>query len=66
MNVQPEFMPPVVPVVQSVGMPVHEPSYVTIRSCEATKLEPVIVTEDPTAPNEGLREMNGEGLALAT
>jgi len=63
MNLQPELMLPDASVVQVVGMPAAEPSYVTVRLCEAMRLEPVIVTDVPTAPNEGLRETVGTVLA---
>ncbi len=54
-NMQPEFMLPDTSVVQLVGMPAVEPSYVTVRLCEAMKPVPVTVTVVPAAPSEGLR-----------
>jgi hypothetical protein len=54
-NVQPELTLPDASVVQVVGMPEAEPSYVIVRLCEEVKLEPVMVTDVPTAPDEGLR-----------
>jgi hypothetical protein len=57
-NLHPDAMLPDASVVQVVGMPAPEPPYETVRLCEATKLEPVMVTDVPTAPDAGLREMD--------
>lgn len=58
-NVHPDATLPDVSVTHVVGMPVVEPSYVTVRLCEATRSEPVMVTDVPTAPDAGLREIDG-------
>lgn len=57
-NMHPELMPPNESVVQVVGIPLAEPSYVTVRLREATRLEPGMVTGVPTAPKAGLREID--------
>lgn len=57
MKVQPELMPPVELVEQEVGIPVPEPSYVTVRLCEAMRPAPVMVTDVLTTPDEGLTVM---------